>query len=303
MKVNTLGFRLKTVGTATLNDLANRLVHRSGSEFKFRGHERRIYSSVTTHDGEVFAVGLFLTIRDHKKFLQLTEKDGTIGVTVTQLDDDSSPFDFNFFIFHPSSGSGLYSHYHFSCSFPVFHGLLRDQYLRVNKELESGKQVDDESRVRASKKKNLLFSMFHRRDSFEDAVKSLSQVSTFEYDILTPTSMTAELQPIGSQLKLERRLIRFEGNLSGNTFWDKIKGLLPAKPKDNQRFRVIGEDTSGDRLPIDLLAPPDHFAEDEYDELADDEILNLNDIQDSTYVAKLLATFRDRKQLFTAQQR
>lgn len=302
MKVNTLGFRLKAIGAATLSDLAERLVHKTANdtEFKFRGHVRRLYASVTTSHGEMFAIGLFLTIRDHKKFLQLTEKDGTIGVTVTELDDDSRPFDFNFYIFHPASGSGLYSHYHFSCSFPVFHKLLLDQYLRANKEQEEGKTVDEKKKVRASKKKDLKFSMFHRRDSFEDAVAELSQVSQFEYDILTPESMTSELQPIGTKLKLERRQIRFEANVSGTSFLEKVKNLLPASPSNGQRFRVIGKDPSGDKIPIDLIAPPDHFGEDEYDDLADDETLRLDSIQESVYVKKLLATFHDRKELFTA---
>lgn len=301
MKVNTLGFRLKPVGKATLSDLAQRLVHKCGDEFTFRNCERRLYSAVTTSHGEVFAVGLFLTIRDHKKFLQLSEKDGTISVTVTELDDESRPFDFNFFVFHPSSGSGLYSHYFYSCSFPLFHALLRVQYLRANKQIEDGKPVDDKCRVRASKKRNLLFSMFHRRDSFEDAVKNLSQVKQFEYDILTPSSMTQELQPIGTKLKLERRQIRFEANVSGSSFWDKIKDMLPGSPNGSQRFRVVGEDTSGDRIPIDLIAPPDHFAEDEYDELADNETLTLSNVEDSVYVRKLLSLFEQRKAFFTAQ--
>jgi len=174
MKVNTLGFQLRAVGKATLSDLAERLVRKSGCEFKFRNNERRLYSAVTTSHNEVFAVGLFLTIRDHKKFLQLSEKDGSISVTITELDNESRPFDFNFYIFHSLSGSGLYSHYHYSCAFPTFHALLRDQYLRANKQIEDGQEVDDKKGVRASKKRNLYFSMFHRRDSFEDAVKNLN---------------------------------------------------------------------------------------------------------------------------------
>lgn len=301
MKVNTLGFRLKTVGRATLNDLAQRLVHKCGDEFTFRNCERRLYSAVTTSHGEVFTVGLFLTIRDHKRFLQLTDKGGTISVTVTELDDESRPFDFNFFVFHPSSGSGLYSHYFFSCSFPVFHALLRDQYLRANKEVEDGRPVDDKCRVRASKKRDLLFSMFHRRDSFEDVVKTLSQVKQFEYDILAPASMTQELQPIGTKLKLERRQIRFEANVSGSSFWDSIRNLMPQSPRSNQRFRVVGEDASGDRIPIDLIAPPDHFSEDDYDQLADNETLTLSNIEASVYVQKLLRLFEQRKAFFTAK--
>lgn len=301
MKVHTLGFHLRPLGEATLNDLAERLVHKSGKEFAFRGSERRIYSSVTTVKGEVFAVGLFLTIRDHKKFLQLTEKDGTIGVTITELDSESRPFDFNFFVFHPSSGSGLYSHYHNSCSFPVFHSLLRDQYLRANKEWEDGRAVNDEIQVRASKKRNLQFSMFYRRDSFEDAVKQLSEIRQFEYDILAPESMTKELQPIASKLKLERRLVRIETGVSGVSFLDKIKNMVSEACSRSRRFRVIGKDASGDRVPIDLIAPPDHFAEDDYDELADDETLKLDKVEDSVYVKKLLALFDQCKLLLTAQ--
>lgn len=301
MKVNALGFRLKAIGKATLNDLANRLVHKSGNEFTFRNCERRIYCSVNTHKGEVFAVGLFLTIRDHKKFVQLTEKDGTIGVTITELDDDSRPFDFNFFVFHPSSGSGLYSHYYCSCSFPLFHAHLRDQYLRTNKTLEDGSYVDDSEKIRASKKKNLTFSMFHRRDNFEDAVKQLNEVKQFEYDILVPESMTDELQPIKNSLKLERRQIRFEAKLAGQTFWDRIVSLVPSTPGSTQRFRVVGTDSSGDRIPIDLVAPPDHFSQDEYDDLATDETLTLSDVGSSAYIKELLQVFDNRKDFFTAK--
>lgn len=301
MKVKSLGFRLQPVGAATIGQLADRLTKRSGTEFIYRKTERRLYCQVITSHSEVFAAGLFLTIRDHKRFLQLQDDQGKLTVKVTELDSQTSPFDFNFFIIHTTSGSGLYSDYHFSCSLPLFHSFLKDQFLRTLKEQNTGTPVSDTERVRASKKQDLKLQIFHRRDSFEDAVKQLEEVKQFEYDILTPQSMTADLQPISNKLKLERRHIRFEAGVSGDSFLTRIKNLIPTYPKDSQRFRVVGEDASGDRASIDLIAPPDHFTEDEFDDLADDEVLNLEDIESSSYITKLLQVFASRKGLFTAK--
>jgi hypothetical protein len=300
MKVKSHGFRLQPVGEATIGQLADRLTRRSGEEFTFRQMERRLYCSVTTAHSEVFAVGLFLTIRDHKRFLQLQNDRGTLTVKVSELDDQTSPFDFNFFIIHTATGSGLYSSYYSSCSLPMFHSFLRDQYLRTLKELEDGTAISEKERVRQSKKRNLQLQIFHRRDSFEDAVRQLAEVKLFEYDILTPASMATELQPISSKLKLERRQVRFEAGLTGDSFLSHIKSLIPANPLNSQRFRVVGEDTSGDRVPIDLVAPPDHFSEDEFDDLADSEEWNLADIVNSPYIQKLLQIFNHRKSFFTA---
>ena len=301
MKVKALGFRLTPIGQATLPNLAQRLVRRSGQEFSFGTHERRLYCSVTESNGENFAVGIFLTIRDHKKFLQLSERNGTISITVTELDNDTRPFDFNFFAIHLPSGSGLYSHYFFSCSFQSFFKFLRDQYLRANKAMEEGIEVDDRSAIRASERRNMAYAMFHRRDSFEDAIKNLLEVKQFEYDILTPSSMTQEMQPLSTKLKTERRQIRFKANLSGTSLWNRIKNMLPGTGDGRQRFRVIGKDTSGERVPIDFIAPPDHFSEDDFDDLADNEILNLSNVGNSGYVQKLLHLFEQRKALFTAE--
>lgn len=310
MKVRTLGFQLEPIGYGTIEALAERILEKSGEEFSLKDYDRRLYCITTNleeedDDGETAAddeylVGVLLTIRDHKKFIQLTENNGSIDITITELDDDSSPFDFNFFILHLPSGSGLYSHYHYSCSFNSFHFYLKDQFLRAGKELREGKVIDDKEKVRASKKNNLKYSLFHRRDSFEDAVKQLSEVKRFEYDILVPESMTEQFVPLRKKLKLERRSLRFEANLSGSSFWGKLKKMLPESLKPSQRFRVVGKDDDGSNIPIDFLAPPEHFHEDEFDNLANNETLMLNDISESVHIQKLLHIFSQNQELFTA---
>ncbi len=299
MKIKSLGFRIQPVGNCSIEQLAERLNTSPDNRFMFRKQERRLYSSIITSNSENFLVGLFLTIRDQKKFLQLKEKNGNISIDITELDNESSPFEFNFFVIHLESGSGLFSSYHYSCSLYIFHSFLRDQYLRSLKAIETGEFVDDKVAVRGSKTKDLQLQIFYRRDNFEDAIKQLTEIKQFEYDILTPASMTSELQPISSKLTLERRQVRIKAGVSGDSLWGHIKSMAESL-KNNQRFRVIGKDSTGETTLIDYLAPPDHYSEDDFDEIADHDTLNLQNVQSSSYILKLLQVFENEKALFTA---
>lgn len=158
------------------------------------------------------------------------------------------------------------------------------------------------SAERLSRKDQLEFSIAYRRDTFEEAVRELAVVNTFEYDIFTQKDMSQELTPLKSFARLERRTVRFRADVRGKSIVDKVLSLVPFR-STNGAFRVSGKDDSGNPISIDLDGyMPDEFHSEDVDSLADEMILRFDQIADSAFVDTLLGVLRENPALFGPEE-
>lgn len=104
----------------------------NGYESNFGLPDRRLYLK---KDNENFWLGLVLSIKDYKKFSKVISDGGTLTLDAHSLNQNEHIADFNFFVFYPHTGIGLYQSYHHSCSLNTFNSLcyrkFRDKILNL----------------------------------------------------------------------------------------------------------------------------------------------------------------------------
>jgi hypothetical protein len=91
---------------------------------KFNSYDRLLYVG----DKGDYYLGLFLTVKDQRKFCEIQQDGGEFTITVRSLEERSNLMDFNFFIVNKNTGRGIYQHYHQSCSANQFGVFLQRQY-------------------------------------------------------------------------------------------------------------------------------------------------------------------------------
>jgi hypothetical protein len=298
VKAKVYGFRLKGGSACTLRQLTQYFEDASGAKFTHSKQDRIFFAG---HKEDI-CVGVFLTLKDQKRFPEL--EDGNYTVHIHEVEEGKSPFDFNFFAIDPATGAGVYQNYRGSCSLLGFGSLCRRMYddLFRNSGAGSAAILQSRSAERLSRKDQLEFAIAYRRETFEETVRELSVVNTFEYDIFTQKDMSSELSPLKPFAKLERRTVRFKRDVRGKSVVDKLISLIPFRSSDGA-FRVSGKDESGNPISIDLDANmPDEFHSEDVDSLADEMVLKLDDITESAFVDTLIAVLRENPGLFGPEE-
>ena len=132
MRVKFLGFRFECSSVISLKKYFKAIEAENFSTRKLGIYER-YYLANTTFNPKYF-VGLFVTVKDQKKFCELTKKKGKLCIKVNNLKDNSTLMHFNFFVMNKETGFGLFQHYHNSCSANQF-GLFNNRIYNSQKKV------------------------------------------------------------------------------------------------------------------------------------------------------------------------
>jgi hypothetical protein len=289
VQARLLGFILEFGKGVTFTEFMGYLHSLCDQQIKYGEYQRLIYIG----EKDNYYLGLFLTVKDQRKFCEIKEQDGEFKITVRSLQERSNLTDFNFFIINKSTARGMYQHYHQSCSLNQFGIFLNRQYedLRdVHVETELSDVPEDDKRQRKAVEKKykgrLKLEVMVRPEKLEEILEQLEKIQFFNFDFATLVSKEPLFNPITKYVKKESHRLRFNTEVVADGLGGHIASVV--KSLAIKRGRVGGLDAEGKERTFQLLENPDNFGNFEYDDLADETTLNIKDVEKSPFFATML---------------
>lgn len=289
MQANLMGF-IWSLGTGiTLEEFFNHLATLNGKPEKF-GEYDRLLSVGTRGD---YYVGLFLKIKDQRRSPEITNAGGKFTISVRSLAEGTNLVDFNFFIINKKTQRGMYQYYHQSCSLNQFCIFCAQQYegLKESK-IEAAlagvggdaASTADKKRIKKAYKGSLSYENMVRSETLQALLDELEQIKYFDFTLAAIDDNDALLTPLRPYAKKQRRIVRFKATQVGVV--NAIVNIV--KAKGIRVGRVGGVDAEKREHVYRLIENPDKFAEFEYDEIADETILNVAKVEESPFFDEML---------------
>lgn len=308
MKVRFYGFTLEAGDGISLPDFFQHLLTKSSAtdEYDFNGRER-LFLLDETQD-ERFYTGLFVTIKDHKKFCELRDEHGVLTIHVSEVDENADLMEFNFFIINKTTFCGLYQHYHASCSIGQHFYFLRTLWkelketkinAHVQAEQAAGSAEPQEKLEKAAKKiykKNLTYSLYYKPADFVALIAELASVRSFEYGLSTVHVPGDSFGPQNSNLKKVTEKVLFKKGTTAQQIAEQIQDFVNAQ--DISAGKVVGEDEEGIDRPVHLTNNTESFAEYEFDDVAAELELTLDNFSESWVISKLIEAAEQHPGMF-----
>lgn len=313
MKVRLLGFTSEITETAnpsriTMDSFMEYLVTdqkaatEAGEESvtKIGEHGRLLYIDKETNPS--YYLGLAITVKDQKKFCELTQNGKNFTIKVTDL--ENKMMDFNFFVLNKTTGTGLYQHYHQSCSLNSLFHILSSKLSQFRgalfeSEVNNKNIIGTNSEIRKIKAKlrgRIKSSILVKKENLEKLIASLKEIKSFEYEYSYLDIQEPEFKPISSSVKRESKKLIFTP--------DAVEQISRALGKfvnnnDLEKGKVIGSDDSGNERIYHIMNNPDNFGELDYDDIADKlNELDISNFQTSWPITELLKTCAKYKHIF-----
>lgn len=301
MNVKLYGFTL-TPGTMPLADLFAYLKTIEGEPQEYRKLDRIIHLA---DSGDAW-VGLLLTIRDHKKYVELQKTSEGLKIKVNSINDNNRLVDFNFFAVSKDTGSGIYQHYPNSFGMGLFGFYLADKTetlarAKMNAELEAAEGAADSGKRRRAirkkyKKKRLKCAALLKPEDFNKLVDDMSDIKSFSFDMTTLSAKEPWLVPAKSEIAKEHHSVRFVKKGVMPTIKSMIFGA--STNKDLDQISVSGLDMTGDSVTYHLGRNLDTFGKLDFDSIADDTALDVKNILTSPIVDEILQAMDDNPRYF-----
>lgn len=300
MQARLFGFIWQLGNGIALDEFMAHLKARHGTEVKYGNYGRLLYFG----ERQNYHVGVFLTIKDQRKFCEITSNRGEYRVAVRDVTDGSNLVDFNFFAINKTTGHGVYQHYHNSCSLNQFCLFCKREYddLHEKKTEEAlaaytgGANAAQTRAVNRQFKGSLKWQLMVRNEALSELLEELDKISCFEFELATLTAKEPKFTPLAPHIKKEVHKIRFRAG-SG---LEIIKRTVATAVNDLhiKEGKVIGRDSGGLEKVLKLMENPDSFGRFEYEELADETVLNLASIENSTFFDKVFEAIEANQGLF-----
>lgn len=308
MLVRFLGFNFSTdAANMSIDDYVKYMTTKVNQDYELGEHKRFIFFN-TTHSQDYY-VGLLVTVKDQKTFCELVSKDKKLMVKVSELDEDSSLMDFNFFVINKLNGIGLYQHYHQSCSVNSFGYFNNRRFSEYRKEAIDSEiaQIPEDKISEAKKKKvrekykgSLSWEVLVRKEKLSELIQQLKRVKAFEYSFGTLTVQEEEFNPLKGFVKKETTTLSFTSQSPVQVLADAITKIVATN--DIEDGKVIGIDAEGIDRVLRLTDNPDNFGEYDYDELAPKiNSLDIDQFEQSWVIKELLAKCNEYKHIFEAK--
>lgn len=306
MKVKYLGFKFNTGKNIKLEDFLAYMVQFDDTERKFNGKERLFF--YLKPDSDDYYKGLFITIKDHKKFCELKQDEDKYKVIVNDIGDDSKLMDFNFFIVNKKSGYGLYQYYHNSTSVHQFTSFCKKFFNELQKDLKDSDIQNLEKPTEKNKKKTrakykhvLTSNILVKKENLPQLLNKVKEVKRFEYYISSFSLVEDLYVPSKNQVeKVYQRIYYGE-----NTLIEQIRsGIIDAVDKYGvSKGKIRGKDDDGKELIFEIYNTPDYFGEENFDllvaKLIDQDIYDLNN---NPIINNLLSLAKNNSMIFEIKE-
>jgi hypothetical protein len=276
MLVTSFGISVKA-GNAhiSVDELFMHMELQNGVEDASKELARRFYID-TTSDPK-FILGLVVTVKDQRKFLELVANSTNFQIRVNNLRGANKLMEFNFFVINKSNGLGVYQYYHGSCSPQTFGSYLITRYRALSNDsrdsaianLHKQKKhtIKAERSIKSTHRFGLDFSLLVRPEGIKDILSSYKEIKSFSYEFLSLESAVSFGSPLNGLAKKVTEKVTFDPKVEKKKIAQGIDSMMSSIKANTARVHVV--DDEDQPLSIKLLKIPDNFGEQEFDLLAE----------------------------------
>jgi len=258
-----------TSAILTVTDLFDHMraeVH--GTTFEVSGHDRTV---LVDRVGDVH-VALFLTVRDHRRWMEMHRKGGKIVLEAKEVEAGKHPVDVNFLAIDAKTGRGLYRAYRGAMNIPTLgRTIARSHNALVKKRRQAwidAAVANEEGKTKAAKAaaKSMPFDIVVAQmiltEDLPALLNRLTHVESFQVDLEGISDKAPEFQPLSSSVEATRYKLKFKRHLQAKTIVHRILNFLKKeKPKKGQ----INGHEDGERRSYDISEiPATVFGEEDY---------------------------------------
>lgn len=301
MRVRLLGFEWRFGAGISCDDLFEHLETIKETQVKFRGRNRLLYLG---ESGD-YHVGIFLTYRSQRRTCELKTEKGIYKISVRSLEKGTSLVDFNFFVIHRHTGRGIYQQYHGSCGFHKFSGFVREQYNQLKDACiersirdAGGETTKSIKQARRKYKGTLNAQVLVRRDALLAMLSEMKRIRSFEFELTALAASDPRFSPLDGMLRRETHRLSFDIGVNKNTLARKIASIV--KDVAISKGKVSGTGANNFEQTLKLVRNPDSFGDYDFDEVADETVLNLASVEDSPFIQTMLEKTQMHRALFEA---
>lgn len=304
MKMRLLGVTFTPGAGISLNEFQSYLETNSGQASSFSRGER-IYR--TRIDGK-YNIGLLITIKDQKRFLELKEQQGgKLRVEVRELEAGTLGMELNYFVQYRETGTGLYLYYHHSCALNQFAAVLGDRYsehklARIAQDINAAGGEGISKAKKAAIRKNYKGELSHVQlvtdEDLDDLMQQMHAIKSFEFTVSSVKPDDPIFAPISKYVRKRVERVVFQKEYGVSAIAAGIKKITKLASPD--KGRVIGVDESGVEQIANLLNNYETFGEYEFDDEARQLTFDLDDFHQSPMVKKMKQVIEEHPAVFTA---
>lgn len=299
MKVRIYGLAVSAEKPIELSELFSHLEKSSGNSAEFSGHNRLLYTSGV----DDFYCGLFITIKDQRKYLELKNTGSEAEMLIRSVTEGAHLADFNFFAISKKTGRGLYQHYHNSCSanqFCIFLKRKHDELRNAHIAAELAKIENPTEKQKAAVRKCFSgafeWQQLVRPETLDALIASFSEVKAFSFDVATISQPEHQFTALGSFAKKVTHRFLFSKSAKLNSLVSGIRDVLKSYQPDSGSLE--GLDMNGMEQTIHLSNNFDSFGEFDFDDVAEKMTFLPKDFAGSWFMSELIKAAKGKPALF-----
>lgn len=287
MKVRIFSFEWFMGGGITLDDFCGHLQSLSGQEA-----EHKLLAMTEKDD---YWAGVLISIKDVSAFCQMRRDGGAFTIEAQHLDDNAQIADFNYFIINPTTGRGLYQHYHQSPVSNTFSKFIKRRYLayrkqRIDEEItaaggESIKKID-EKKIRSKYYGGFTYKTVLKQKEFIKCVDALKQIKMFSFELETITAEEKQFTPASEFAKRCSHKFFFQEDKLLSGLKDGIAKTI--KDMGIKSASVKGKDEHNEEVVYKLFNDYATFEEFDYDDIIGSVSFNSGNLEQSLNKSKLI---------------
>lgn len=300
MNIKFQGFELEHKGNGIQwDEYISRLENQCNKEIKMGPYNRVLSLTSVNHDE--YILGLFVSIKDQKRYTALKRSGREFNLQARNLLDGERMADFNFFIINKNNYRGLYQYYHQSCSLRQFLNFLEREYFELRsekfQELKKDESITDDKydkKVSSLKSSILNTSLLVSPHTFRELVQELESIKEMKFDIAMEEDKRDFFKPLsGVTVKKTERYLFTPGMLA------QIKSAIfeATRSPKIENVRVRGEEDGLEKI-LTLSQNIEDFGQYDYDTLTDHLNVDFTEFHKSKILKLLLSAAKSRPEVF-----
>lgn len=292
MNIKFQGFEFTLEGTGvSWEQVVAHLDSVSYREIMFRPFNRVL--CLDSSANEDYILGLFVSIKDQKRFCEFRQAGGDFKLTSRDLEEGARMADFNFFVINKHTRKGIYQYYHQSCSLRQFLQFFEWQFFGFRKSLMDEYRADPsldysqrEDLIDELRDTLLQGSLLVRPETFNQLLSQLDEIKLMRFSVSTADSQPTYFTPLKDVAKRRTERVLFKKDAVS-----KIRQGIRQITSDPSISDVKVTGTSAEtglETTIQLFSNLEDFGQYDYDELTEHLAVDLGEFTNSAILDLLL---------------
>jgi hypothetical protein len=234
------------------------------------------------------------------------QADGGLKMKVGQLEEGTAMFDFNHFVVHDLTATGIYQQYEQACPLSQCEKLIKkshDSVLKREKDVALSQLTSDRDRRKCREDHSIQKNPFSMpivasKASVEELLDAMKSVTNFQYEVES-TSLDFEpdgVRPLSDRVRRSTHILTFEAKTPPGVV--KATLIAAGKAAGVIKPRASGVHPSGDRMTIDFEPMGLSVHTDQYDRLTSNIGVDPRTFATSTIIADLVRLAGHNADLF-----